>query len=130
MLMNKRIILTASFFGGLAIVFGAFAPHVLRERISAGDVEIWKTAVNYQVYHALALLFLSSFSRFRSRLINVASYAFTLGIVFFSGSLYIMSTRSLTGIEWNPILGPITPIGGLLFIIGWICLFLAALKNK
>jgi uncharacterized membrane protein YgdD (TMEM256/DUF423 family) len=128
--MNKRIILTASLFGVLAVVFGAFGAHGLKDKISASELEIWKTAVDYQFYHTLVLLFLASFSRFKSRLINAASYMFTLGIILFSGSLYLLSTRSVTGLEWTNVLGPITPLGGVLFILGWICLFLATLKNK
>jgi uncharacterized membrane protein YgdD (TMEM256/DUF423 family) len=128
--MNKRIILTASLFGLSAVFLGAFGAHGLKGKLSDSDMEIWKTAVNYQFYHTLALLFLSSFLRLRSSLINIASYSFTFGILFFSGSLYLLSARSITGLNWDRFLGPLTPLGGVLFILGWICLFLVALKNK
>lgn len=128
--MNKRIILTAAFFGTWAVILGAFGAHGLEGKISARSVENWHTAVDYQMYHTLALLFLSTFSRARISIINGAYIAFVLGIVFFSGSLYLLSTRTLTGIGFTHILGPITPLGGLSFIVGWICLFFAALRNK
>ncbi len=130
MSVNKRIILTASLFGVTAIIFGAFGSHGLRGKVTDSDLAIWKTAVDYQFYHMLALLFLSLFSGLPNRLINIASYSFTFGIILFSGSLYLLSVQSITGLNWNWFLGPITPLGGLLFILGWICLFLAALKNK
>ncbi len=128
--MNKRIILTAAFFGLMAVILGAFGAHGLRDKISAGNLETWKTAVDYHFYHTLVLLFLSKFSRARDNLIMVAYIAFTVGIFLFSGSLYLLSTREATGWEGLSFLGPVTPIGGLLFILGWICLFLATVKNK
>lgn len=128
--MNKQIILTASVFGILAVVFGAFGAHALKVRISPEELTTWGTAVQYQFYHVLALLFLSTFSRFRSRFIVIAYWCFTFGILFFSGSLYILATKNLLDINQITFIGPITPIGGLLFIIGWIALLLAAIKNK
>lgn len=128
--MNKRIILTAAFFGLMAVILGAFGAHGLRDKISAGNLEVWKTAVDYHFYHTLVLLFLSKFSRARDHLIMVAYIAFTVGILLFSGSLYLLSTREATGWEGLSFLGPVTPVGGLLFILGWVCLFLATVKNK
>ncbi|HYK77935.1 MAG TPA: DUF423 domain-containing protein [Daejeonella sp.] len=128
--MNKRILITASIFGIWAVAFGAFGAHGLKDRISPYELETWKTAVSYQFYHVFALLFLSTFSRIKSRLINVASWCFTVGILLFSGSLYLLATKSILQLSQISWLGPITPIGGLLFILGWICLLLATLKNK
>lgn len=128
--MNKRIILTAAFFGMIAVVLGAFGAHGLTGRISEQSLDNWHTAVNYQFYHTLALLFLATFSRAKNILINLSYIAFTIGILFFSGSLYLLSTRELTGISATHILGPITPLGGLAFILGWASLFLATLKGR
>ncbi|MCL4638007.1 MULTISPECIES: DUF423 domain-containing protein [Olivibacter] len=128
--MNKRIILTAAFFGMIAVVLGAFGAHGLSGRISDQSLDNWHTAVNYQFYHTLALLFLATFSRAKNILINLSYIAFTIGIFFFSGSLYLLSTRELTGISATHILGPITPLGGLAFILGWASLFLATLKGR
>lgn len=128
--MNKQIILTASFFGLLAVILGAFGAHGLEGKISEYHLGTWKTANEYHFYHTFALLFISTFSRAKSQSIRVSYIAFTIGIILFSGSLYLMSVRSLLGIESVSILGPITPLGGLCFIVGWIGLFIAAVKNR
>jgi uncharacterized membrane protein YgdD (TMEM256/DUF423 family) len=128
--VNKRIILTASLFGVAAVFLGAFGSHGLKGRITDHELDIWKTAVDYQFYHTLVLLFLSLASGLHEKFIRIASYSFTFGIILFSGSLYILSLRSISGLEWARYLGPVTPLGGLLFILGWICLILATLKNK
>lgn len=128
--MNKRIIIIASVFGILAVVFGAFGAHALKARLQPSDLEVWKTAVDYQFYHTFALLYLSVFSRFKSRSINWASWFFTFGIILFSGSLYLLSTKDLHYFSQVSLLGPVTPIGGLFFILGWISLLLATIKNK
>jgi uncharacterized membrane protein YgdD (TMEM256/DUF423 family) len=128
--MNKRIIIFASVFGILAVILGAFGAHGLKELISAGELDTWNTAVQYQFYHTLALLFLATFSRFKSRAINAASWFFTIGILLFSGSLYLLSAKTILNISNISVLGPLTPIGGLLFILGWISLLVATIKNK
>lgn len=127
--MNKRIIIIAALFGMLAVVLGAFGAHGLRDRITPTELDNWKTAVNYQFYHTFALLFLSLVAKTSSRLVTFSFIAFSLGIIFFSGSLYLLSTRSITGFYW-PLLGPITPIGGLFLILGWLGLLFATLKHK
>jgi uncharacterized membrane protein YgdD (TMEM256/DUF423 family) len=128
--MNKRIIITASLLGIMAVVLGAFGAHGLRGKISADELKTWDTAVQYHFYHVLALLFLSTFARFNSRLINVSSWCFTFGIILFSGSLYILASKNILNITQTSFIGPITPLGGVFFIIGWICLLLATIKNK
>jgi len=128
--MNKRIILTAAFLGLTAVVLGAFGAHGLSGKISEQSLDNWHTAVNYQFYHTLALLFLATFSRAKNTLINLSYFAFTIGILLFSGSLYLLATREITGITAVHILGPVTPLGGLAFIIGWASLFLATLKGR
>ena len=128
--MNKQIILVASFLGLTAVVLGAFGAHGLDGKISDYHLDTWKTANQYQFYHTLALLFLSTFSRAKNASIRVSFIAFVLGIFLFSGSLYLMSIRSLIGLEGLSVLGPVTPLGGLCFIVGWIGLFVAALRNR
>lgn len=128
--MNKRIIIIASLFGMLAVILGAFGAHSLKSLLTPSDLAVWKTAVEYQFYHTFALLFLSTFSRFKSRVINLTSWFFILGIILFSGSLYVIAAKDLLNIKEITLLGPLTPIGGLFFIMGWISLIIAALKNK
>ncbi len=128
--MNKRIIIIASVFGILAVILGAFGAHGLRKLVGPAELDIWNTAVQYQFYHTLALLFLATFSRFKSRAINAASWFFTFGILFFSGSLYVLAAKDILNITQVSFIGPVTPVGGLLFILGWISLLVATIKNK
>ncbi len=127
--MNKRIILTASFFGALAVILGAFGAHGLEKIVEPSALKTWHTAVEYQFYHVFALLYLSTFARYKNKLIGLAFIFFTTGILLFSGSLYLLSLKDVYHLSIN-FIGPVTPIGGLCFIIGWVCLFLAALKDK
>ncbi|AZI27525.1 MAG: DUF423 domain-containing protein [Pedobacter agri] len=128
--MNKRIILTASFFGVVAVLLGAFGAHGLKALIDNSSMEIWQKGVDYQFYHTFALLYLSTFARYRNKLINIAYFCFTFGIILFSGSLYLLATRSILHLDFINLIGPLTPIGGLLFVLGWIMLFFAAFKDK
>lgn len=128
--MNRKIILTASFFGSVAVILGAFGAHGLKNVVAADQLAIWSKGVEYQFYHTFALLFLSTFARFRNKLVDLAYYCFTVGIIFFSGSLYLLATREVLQLSWVNMVGPITPLGGLLLLTGWIFLFFAALKNR
>ncbi len=102
---------------------GAFGAHALRGRLTAEDLQIFETAVRYQMYHALALLAVGLFSsRWPSFSVTVAGWCFLAGIVIFSGSLYVLV---LSGIRWW---GAVTPLGGTVFLIGWILLLWAALR--
>lgn len=128
--MNKRIILTAAFFGALAVILGAFGAHGLKSIVAPNQLETWQKGVEYQFYHTLAILYLSTFARYKNKLIALSFLFFTLGIILFSGSLYLLAIKDAYGLSFPQFLGPITPIGGICFIIGWGSLFLAALKDK
>ena len=119
--MNQRTtLLTGVVFGGLAVTIGAFGAHALRPLLEEnGRTETFELAVRYQFYHAFALLFAGMLmSTFTSRHLARAALCFAVGIVIFSGSLYALS---LSGIL---MLGAITPAGGILFIAGWVLLYL------
>lgn len=128
--MNKKIIITAAAFGFLAVIFGAFGAHSLEKLVNSNQLETWQTGVQYHFYHTFAILFLSTFSRARNKIINFSFYCFVLGILFFSGSLYLITLKDVLGFTSLSVLGPITPIGGVFFILGWLSLFLAALRDK
>ncbi|MFA4868302.1 MAG: DUF423 domain-containing protein [Pedobacter sp.] len=128
--MSRRIILTASLCGAIAVIFGAFGAHSLKNVLSSGAVEIWAKGVEYQFYHTFALLFLSQFATDNDKLIKWSYIFFTTGIILFSGSLYLLATREILNIGFLSYIGPITPIGGLCFILGWALLFIAASKRK
>ncbi|MGB0895856.1 MAG: DUF423 domain-containing protein [Flavobacteriaceae bacterium] len=119
--MNKRILIFAAIFAVAAIVLGAFGAHKLKELLTPEQLTSFETGVRYQMYHALLLLFLGQFSGINDAAKKKIFYVITLGIFCFSGSIYLLATRSILGVELS-FLGPITPIGGLLFIAGWILL--------
>ena len=125
--MTRIFLAIASALGGISVILGAFATHGLKDKLSERALEIWETGTKYQMYHALALilvaLLLSRLSTESTALV-VAGYAFIVGILLFSGSLYALS---LSGIKW---LGAITPLGGVAFIIGWSALAVAAWEFK
>jgi uncharacterized membrane protein YgdD (TMEM256/DUF423 family) len=127
--MNRQIIITASILGMLAVITGAFGAHALKALITTQQLEVWHTAVQYQFYHVLILLFLSRFTRYDNKLIAASYYFFTFGIILFSGSLYLLSCRYLLGWDWLAIMGPVTPLGGLLLIMGWLMLVIAAIRK-
>lgn len=108
-------------FAGLAVGLGAFAAHGMREHYGAGELQTFETGVRYQMFHGLALLACGALAAAGVR-VTVAAWSFTAGIVCFSGSLYGLV---LGGPRW---FGPITPIGGLLFLVGWLALALAAVR--
>jgi len=119
--MNQhKALVTGVVFGGLAVAIGAFGAHALRPVLEENArTATFELAVRYQFYHTFAILFSGALMlHFPSRQLNRAVVCFAAGILFFSGSLYILS---LSGIG---ILGAVTPIGGVLFIAGWIFLFL------
>ncbi len=124
--MTRIFISLAAILGGLSVAAGAFATHALKTRLSDRALEIFETAARYQMYHAIALLVVALLlSRSESQFPLVATgWAFIVGIIIFSGSLYALS---LTDIK---ILGAITPLGGAAFIFGWLCLAYAGLSFK
>jgi uncharacterized membrane protein YgdD (TMEM256/DUF423 family) len=127
--MAKKIILFASIFLAIAVILGALGAHSLKGKISAEHLESFKTGVTYQFYHALAMILLGILIEvFKKPALRTSAILFALGILFFSGSIYILSTGEITGIH-APILGPITPIGGLLFIAGWVITCIQFIKK-
>ena len=113
--------------GALAVALGAFGAHGLRNLVGPAEIETFTTGVRYQFYHAFAigLVAVCALSnRFSSKQLNRAVWCFALGTLLFSGSLYALSLRGVHGLP-VAFLGPITPVGGLLFIAGWVFLFLA-----
>jgi len=129
--MTRLFLLIASFSGMTAVIFGAFGAHALKQRLPANLLHSYETAVQYQFWHALALLAVALLLLQwpASRLLQATGWLFTLGIILFSGSLYILSLTEVRQIGAISI-GPITPMGGLCFIVGWFLLMLAAWQNS
>lgn len=134
--MNDKKLIPIGIFGAIAVALGALGAHFLKGKLSTGlitpeQLNGFDTAVKYQMYHVLAMLALFLFSKHNShKYIIWAYYSFIIGIIFFSGSLYFLCTRNLLGAEWLKALGPITPIGGLFFIAGWIFITLVGIKKN
>ncbi|MFM7022009.1 MAG: DUF423 domain-containing protein [Flavobacteriales bacterium] len=129
--MLKKSIILAALFGGLAVMAGAFGAHKLKEILSPADLEVWNKAVLYQFVHTFAILAVGLISKIQfHKTLNYALITFSVGVLFFSGSLYFLAFRNVVdfGGAIN-ILGPITPLGGSLFIAGWISLLLFGLKH-
>lgn len=127
--MKKSILIAAAFFGLIAVAFGAFGAHGLKKIVSPEYIVMWEKGVQYQFYHALALMVCALYLKTEyTKLVLNAAYCFIFGILFFSGSLYLLATRELTGVP-TVILGPITPIGGFFFIVGWGLILVHALKK-
>lgn len=113
-----------------AVILGAFGAHTLEAVLEAKQLNTFETAVRYQFYHSLALLFLGLWLYFRkTKTMEYAGLAFILGIVLFSGSLYVLSVREWLNLKVNW-LGPITPLGGTFFIIGWAIILYASFQEN
>ena len=120
----RHFIVIGAINGLLAVAFGAFAAHALKDLLSAGLLEVFQTGVEYQAMHALALLAVGLISQNGpSRSLSLAGWAFATGILLFSGSLYLLA---LTDARW---LGAVTPIGGTAFLFGWGALALHAWRE-
>lgn len=127
---HQNILTTAAFLGAAAVMIGAFGAHGLKDKISPQALLSFDTAVKYQFYHVFALLATGSFfAQTPAKQLSWAAWSFTIGILLFSGSIYYLSTRELHNIN-IPAIGIVTPIGGLFFIAGWICLMMVFGKNK
>ncbi len=115
-----------SVLGFLAIVLGAFGAHALKSKISLDQLKVFETGVRYQMYHVLVLLFVNTYIGFSQKIKNRISILFFIGILFFSGSLYCLSTEIIA----TKLIGPITPLGGLFFILGWLIMVFQFFKKQ
>lgn len=127
--MEKKILLVALIVGLVAIVLGAFGAHGLKKMVTAEQLTTFEVGVRYQMYHALFLVFVSSSHFLNSREKMIVSGLALIGVLLFSGSIYLLSTIGITGIKAK-FIGPITPIGGLFLIASWAYAFyLILVKN-
>ncbi|MCH2490146.1 MAG: DUF423 domain-containing protein [Flavobacteriales bacterium] len=126
---EKKIMLWAAVLAAMTIAIGAFGAHALERLVPEDAVASFETGVRYQMYHALALLVVGVASHISVATKKWVFFFFVFGILLFSGSIYILSLKTV--LPFSPtFLGPVTPIGGLLFIVGWIRLAYGLLTNK
>ncbi|WP_196891169.1 DUF423 domain-containing protein [Aureivirga marina] len=123
--MKKALTLTA-FVGALAIILGAFGAHALKSKLSPEALNSFETAVRYQMFHVLVLLFTNTYKEFNFQTKKILNILFFLGILFFSGSIYLIYLAHIPAKSiWF-----ITPLGGVLLTIGWLYMLFSFLKKK
>ena len=130
--MHKNYLVTAAFFGGLAVALGAFGAHGLESITNDAKIlHSFQTGVQYQMYHAFALLAVAVlYDKMSANWMKWAGMCFIAGIILFSGSLYLLTFLKYKKVLLSNFVGPITPVGGLSLIAGWICLVVAAVKKN
>ena len=128
--MHKTFLSLGALFGGIAVALGAFGAHGLRKIVSPDVLSVFQTGVQYQMYHTLALLVIAIvYERLPNKWIKWSGYFFSFGILLFSGSLYLITALKAEVGSIPAWIGAITPVGGLLFILGWLS-FLTGLFKK
>jgi uncharacterized membrane protein YgdD (TMEM256/DUF423 family) len=133
--MKNKFSFIAGLLGATGVALGALGAHALKQKMQEGIITIeqltaFDTGTKYQLMHAIVLLIVAYINKEKqNKLYNIASNLLVAGVLCFSGSIYILSTQNITGIHAGFILGPITPLGGLLLISAWICITIEAFKN-
>ena len=128
--MHKGFVATGAILGAIAVALGAFGAHGLKSIVAPEAVQTFQTGVQYQMYHALALLAVGAvYENCRPGLAKKAGIFFIAGIILFSGSLYLLTIFKATETIGMEKFGLITPFGGLSFMVGWLFLFLAVIKK-
>lgn len=122
----RKFLVTGAVFGLLAVILGAFGAHGLKSVLAAETLTSFETGVRYQMYHALLLIGVANFSRLQSTMMY---WFFLLGVVCFSGSIYLLSLDELAGLDFSS-LALVTPLGGALLIVGWTLFIFKASKLK
>lgn len=129
-MIHKLFLQIGSLYMLLGVILGAFGAHALKNQLTLDRLTSFETGVRYQMYHALALLVVALlFQYLEERLLRRVGWLFVIGIFLFSGSIYLLACREIIGLTTYKWLGPITPLGGTLLIIGWGLLFFASIKK-
>lgn len=128
--MHSLFIRIGAVLGALAVALGAFGAHALKQRVSEAAVNIFETGVRYQFYHVIALLLVAViYKDFGNRWTTVSGWFFIVGILLFSGSLYLLTfIKAAEKTQYNWV-GAITPLGGVAFIAGWVCVLIGVMKD-
>src|SRR6476660_4389703 len=127
--MERKIIATAAFFGMTAVILGAFAAHKLKELLAPEMLSAFETGVKYQMYHVFLLLFVGISPAVSAGAKKAVFWLTSAGILFFSGSIYLLSTTAISGVDFKSI-GLITPLGGLLLIAEWTTVVINFMSKK
>ena len=127
--MGRKIIFLGCILGAVGVILGALGAHALKEVLTESQLASFEVGVRYQIYHAILLLFVGGTSYLTDSVKKTAAILVFLGVLFFSGSIYLLATNDLTSISFK-ILGPITPVGGVLLISAWLLVAFKALKSE
>jgi uncharacterized membrane protein YgdD (TMEM256/DUF423 family) len=127
--MNKGIVLSGLILGAVSIILGAFGAHALKVVLNTEQLQTFETGVKYQMYHALFILVVANSAFLSEKAKKTITNLIVLGVFLFSGSIYLLATQSISGINFKPI-GFLTPIGGLFLIAGWAWFGIKILRNK
>jgi uncharacterized membrane protein YgdD (TMEM256/DUF423 family) len=127
--MERKITSIAALMGITAIILGAFGAHALKKELSVEQLAAFETGVKYQMYHALFLLFLGLNTLLDEKAKKTVLQLVVFGVIFFSGSIYLLTTKAISGIDFK-FIGIITPVGGALLIVAWSILFWKIWKTK
>jgi uncharacterized membrane protein YgdD (TMEM256/DUF423 family) len=127
--MERKITSVAALMGMIAIILGAFGAHALKKQLSVEQLGSFETGVKYQMYHALFLLFLGMNTFLNEKVKKTVFQLVVFGVFFFSGSIYLLTTKPITGVDFK-FIGIVTPIGGVLLIMAWSVLFWNVWRSK
>ena len=128
--MHSVFVMTGTFLAGLAVILGAFGAHGLKKIVPPETVTTFQTGVQYQMYHALAMIFVGMLiEKADSGMMKWAGICFIIGILLFSGSLYLITLLKAKNTVGLSGIGIITPFGGLFFVAGWLMMFIAVWKS-
>ncbi|MCT4591746.1 MAG: DUF423 domain-containing protein [Carboxylicivirga sp.] len=127
--MKQIVLISATIYGGLSVILGALGAHALKKVLSEAQLQSFEVGVKYQMYHAIVLLVLGFFLSFDTRLQTYMGWSFISGTFLFSVSIFFLSLQSVLGANLK-FLGPVTPLGGLLMIVGWCLLLIQVIRYK
>ena len=128
--LDKRILITATLFILLGIIFGALGAHALEKLLTTEQLASYEVGVKYQIYHGITLLALVALTHKLNFSLKIIYRLLVIGVIIFSGSIYALVFQNLIGVKLGMIFGPLTPIGGLLMIIGWLLFLIKLLKTN
>lgn len=126
---HRKLLTLGAILGFTAVILGAYGAHGLKANVSADSVEVFQTGVRFQMYHALFALIVGSLGFISKPYKNLIFYFLLFGVLFFSGSIYGLSTMEMSGLDFTKI-ALLTPLGGLLLIVSWGLLIISILKIK
>lgn len=126
----RNWIIFIAILGAITVILGAIGAHGLRNTLSEVQLNSFATGVRYQYYHLFAMLFAVLLSKQFNVNLKVSLWLFAIGTLFFSGSIFLLSTIPVHGMEGIKALGPVTPIGGLILVAGWLSVAIQFFRNK